>query len=453
MPFIIDDVKIQADNNMAENKENLMEKIISLCKRRGFIFPTAEIYGGLAGFWDFGPLGRELKENIKKSWWQRFVQQGENVVGLDSVIITNPKVWEKSGHASGFSDELAECKKCHHRFKADDVGKKCPDCGGELTASRKFNTMFKTFVGPVEDSASVAYLRPETAQNIFVNFENIRQAMRLKLPFGIAQIGKAFRNEITPGNFIFRSREFEQMELEFFIDPKEDKKWFKYWVAESKKWFLDLGIKKDNLKERKQDKKELAHYAKETVDLEYNFPFEKNWHELLGIANRGDYDLKQHGLAYKDENNKEFFPYVIEPSFGVERAALAFLLDAYEEIAGGRTTTTESIKEKEIVLRLHNDLAPIKAAILPLAKKPELQKIAKAILTDLNKCFMVQYDETGSIGKRYRRQDEIGTPYCITIDFESLEDKKVTVRDRDTMEQEKIAIGDLKNYLKNKFDL
>lgn len=432
---------------MSEKVSDQMDKIVSLCKRRGFIFPSGEIYGGLGGFWDFGPLGTALKNNIKRSWQRRFVQQRKDVVDLDSAIITNPGVWEESGHISGFADELVECKKCHHRFKADGVGKKCPDCGGELTTSRKFNTMFRTFVGPAEDSASVAYLRPETAQNIFVNFENVRQVMRLKLPFGIAQIGKAFRNEITPGNFIFRSREFEQMELEFFVEPKEDEKWFKYWVAESKKWFLDMGIKPKNLKERKQDKKELAHYAKETIDLEYNFPFEKNWHELTGIANRGDYDLKQHGLSYKDENNKEFVPYVIEPSFGVERAALAFLLDAYEEVEGGRTTTTESIKEKEIILHLHKDLAPIKAAILPLSKKEPLPKMAGDIFADLSKCFVVQYDETGSIGKRYRRQDEIGTPYCVTIDFESLEDKKVTVRDRETMKQERVEIKELKDYL------
>ncbi|MBU0612843.1 glycine--tRNA ligase [Patescibacteria group bacterium] len=453
-----------------------MEKLVSLCKQRGFIFPSSEIYGGLQGFWDFGPLGVELKNNIKKSWWKRFVQMRSDVVGLDSTIITNPTVWEKSGHIGGFSDKLVECKKCHHRFKADDFtsNAKCPDCKGEFTGERNFNTMFKTFVGPVENSSTTAYLRPETAQNIFVNFDTVRAAMRTKIPFGIAQIGKSFRNEITPGNFIFRSREFEQMELEYFVNPKEDKKWFEEWVNQSMQWFIDLGIDKNNLRKYEQKGKELAHYAKETIDIEYNFPFSSHgacppvlWHgrrgsasggdkgfaELMGISNRTDHDLKAHGFTYKDEVTKEeFIPYVIEPSVGVERAALAFLLDAYTEIEGGRTTTTDSNKEKEVVLKLHKDLAPYKVAILPLSKKENLTELALEIYDSLKSKHMVMYDQVASIGRRYRRQDEIGTPYCVTVDFDSLEDKAVTVRDRDTMEQERISIAELAKYINKKLE-
>ncbi|MDZ7798587.1 MAG: glycine--tRNA ligase [Patescibacteria group bacterium] len=437
--------------------KNIMEKLVSLCKTRGFIFPTAEKYGGLQGFWDWGPLGVELKNNIKKMWWQKFVQQKDNVVGLDSAIITNPEVWEKSGHLKNFRDKLVECKKCHRRFKEPEHNIldhsappfTCPYCGSEdLEKAKDFNTMFKTFVGPAENSASTAYLRPETAQNIFVNFENVMNSQRLKLPFGIAQIGKAFRNEITPGNFIFRTREFEQMELEYFIHPKEDKKWFDYWVKESKKWFLDLGLKKENLKEHKQSKEELAHYAKETIDLLYNWPFE-GFSELIGIANRTDYDLKAHNFKYK-EDKEEFIPYVIEPSFGVERPALAFLLDAYEEVEGGRTKTTKSTKNKEVVLRLNKHLAPYKVAVLPLSRKEPLKKLAKEIHHSLRKEFMITYDESASIGRRYRRQDEIGTPYCVTVDFDSLDDKKVTVRDRDTMKQDRIFIKELPDYIKEK---
>ncbi|MFA6098201.1 MAG: glycine--tRNA ligase [Patescibacteria group bacterium] len=440
---------------MAENTK--MEKLISLCKRRGFIFQSGEQYGGLQGFWDFGPLGVELKNNIKKLWWKKFVQQRDDVVGLDSAIVTNPKVWEKSGHVKSFADTLVECKKCHLRFKYDDLSDKdkCPSCGGEFTEAKQFNTMFRTFVGPAESSSSTAYLRPETAQNIFINFDLIRQSMRLKIPFGIAQIGKAFRNEITPGNFIFRSREFEQMELEYFVAPKEDEGWFVKWVAASHRWFIDLGIKKENLRLFEQPKEELAHYSKATTDIEYKFPFSakggnEGWAELMGIANRTDYDLKAHGFKYRDEaTNKEFIPYVIEPSAGVDRAALAFLLDAYDEVKGGRTTTTESNKESEIVLRLHKDLAPFKVAVLPLSKKEKLSGLAKDVYHDLQKHWMTAYDEISSIGRRYRRQDEIGTPYCVTVDFESLEDKKVTVRDRDTMKQERVEIKEIIPYLSN----
>ncbi|MFH0805127.1 MAG: glycine--tRNA ligase [Patescibacteria group bacterium] len=432
-----------------------MEKLISLCKRRGFVFPSAEHYGGLQGFWDFGPLGVELKNNIKRSWWKRFVQERGDVVGLDSAIVTNPTVWQKSGHLQGFADVLLECKECHRRFKKEDIsaadgsGGTCPSCSSRNFApEKKFNTMFKTFVGPVEDSTSVAYLRPETAQNIFINFGNVRQSMRLKLPFGIAQVGKAFRNEITPGNFIFRDREFEQMEIEYFVRPGEDGEWFKRWVADSHRWFVDLGIKAEHLRLLEQPKAELAHYSKATTDIEYQFPFDKGWAELMGVANRTDFDLKAHGFTYKDEvANEEFVPYVIEPSAGVDRAVLAFLLDAFDEVKGGRTTTTESNKEVEVVLRLHKDLAPYKAAVLPLSKKEQLSKPAQDLYRNLQKHFMVTYDDVASIGRRYRRQDEIGTPYCITFDFDSLEDKKVTVRDRDTMAQERVAIGELTSYL------
>ena len=434
---------------MKSSNSDKMDKLISLCKRRGFIFPTADKYGGLQGFWDWGPLGTELKNNIKKEWWKKFVQERADMVGLNSAIITNPTVWQKSGHMDKFKDSLVECKKCHLRFKEEDLEDKCPDCGGELTSAKQFNTMFKTYAGPVEDSASEVYLRPETAQNIFVNFENILNTSRIKIPFGIAQIGKAFRNEITPGNFIFRSREFEQMEIEYFVNPKEDKKWFDFWVEECYNWFINLGISKDNLRKRPQSKKELAHYAKETVDLEYNFPFEPGWNELIGISNRTDYDLKAHGFNYKDDKD-EFIPYVIEPSFGVERPALMFLLEAFDQVKGGRTTTTESTKEEEVVLRLDKRLSPIKVAVLPLSKKEGPAKLAKSVFDCLKPHFMCQYDEVASIGRRYRRQDEIGTPYCVTIDFDSLEDKAVTVRDRDTMAQDRIKIDKLVSYLAEK---
>ncbi len=432
-----------------------MEVLMSFAKRRGFVFPTAEIYGGLQGFWDWGPLGVEFKNNIKREWWKRFVQGRPDVVGQDASIVTNPTVWQKSGHVQGFADKLVECKACHHRFKGDDLTDhtKCPDCGGQLTGERDFNTMFTTHVGPVEDTAATVFMRPETAQNIFVNFDTVRQTMRLKLPFGIGQIGKAFRNEITPGNFIFRSREFEQMELEFFCHPGEDERWYKFWCEESLQWFLDLGIKADHLRFHEQSKAELAHYSKATTDIEYNFPFEKGWSELMGIANRTDFDLKAHGQSYRDDKTPEaIVPYCIEPSAGVDRAALAFLLDAYEEVEGGRSTTTEATKEKEVVLRLHKSLAPIKVAILPLSKKEPLAGKAQEIAAELRKHWTVMYDGSQSIGRRYRRQDEIGTPYCVTVDFDTIEkDQKVTVRDRDTMAQERVGIGELPSYVQEKF--
>jgi len=436
--------------------QELMEKIVSLAKRRGFIFPSSEIYGGLASCYDYGPLGVELKNNIKKAWWKKVVQERDDVVGLDSSILMNPKVWEASGHLKGFIDPLVECNSCHKRFKSDDLKDKdkCLACGGILTKAKNFNLLFKTFIGPVEDDSAIIYLRPETAQGIFVNFNNILQSSRMKIPFGVAQIGKSFRNEITPGNFIFRTREFEQMELEFFIKPSEAKKWNKDWLKQRFNWYLELGIKEKNLRLREHGKNELAHYAQSCSDVEYKFPF--GWSELEGIANRGDFDLKQHqkvsgqDMSYQDEKGERFIPYVIEPSAGVDRPLLAFLIDAYEEIKGGRTTTTKSNKEQEVVLHLHKDLVPIKAAILPLSKKEPLKNLAKDIYKDLKKYWMVQYDEVGSIGRRYRRQDEIGTLYCITIDFDTLDDKKVTIRDRDTMKQDRINIKELIDYLKDK---
>jgi len=451
---------------MPKPEPTLMDKIVNLCKRRGFVFPTAEIYGGLGGFWDWGPLGVKLKENIKHAWWNDFVITWQDVVGMDGSIITNPKVWEASGHTTKFVDRLVECKLCHHRFKADDAGGVCPDCGGMLTPAKAFNVMFNTMVGPTEESGSRAYLRPETCQNIFVNYENIRQTMRLKLPFGIAQIGKAFRNEITPGNFIFRMREFEQMELEYFVLPEKADDYFEELVDASYKWFTKFGLNPDHLRKLKYPSNELAHYSRATTDIEFTFPIEKGWSELMGIANRGDFDLRQHGKFAKgdeqafatpidDTNQTKVVPYVIEPSMGVDRAVLAFLLDAYEEIPGGRTTTTDSVKDTEIVLHLHKSLAPYKAAVLPLSKKPELQKIANHIAKTLRQHWSISYDETGSIGKRYRREDEIGTPFCITVDFDTIEGVKrpantVTVRDRDTMVQENIAIEELTNYLRAK---
>jgi glycyl-tRNA synthetase len=422
-----------------------MEKIVSLCRRRGFIFPSSEIYGGLSSCWDYGPLGVELKNNVKKAWWQAIVQQRDDIVGLDTSIFMHPRVWEASGHIEGFSDPLVECKSCHLRWRTDELdGNVCPSCGGELTEPRQFNLMFKTFMGPVEDEASIVYLRPETAQGIFVNFQNVVNTTRKKLPFGIAQIGKSFRNEITTGNFIFRSREFEQMEIEYFVKPGTDKEWFDYWLKERFNWYLGLGIKEENLKLRPHTSGELAHYAKECYDIDYQFPMGLS--ELEGVANRGDFDLVQHAkfsgksLTYLDEDSKEHIvPYIIEPSAGVDRSVLAFLCDAYDE---------EPDKDEiRVVLHLHPMLAPLKAAILPLSRKEPLAKVAREIYTDLRRCWMAGYDDTQSIGRRYRRQDEIGTPYCITVDFQSLEDKQVTIRERDSMKQIRIPTGELNNTL------
>ena len=421
-----------------------MQKIISLAKRRGFIFPSSEIYGGFGSCYDFGPLGVEMKNNIKKAWWDEMTKIRENIVGLDAAILMKPEVWSASGHlTAGFADELVECKKCKKRFRADQIKKDCPECKGALTAPRKFNLMMKTFIGPVEDEASVTYLRAETCQGIYVNFKNVMDSMRLKIPFGIAQIGKAFRNEITPGNFIYRTREFEQMEMQWFCESKSADKFFDSWLEKRMKWYLGLGIKKENLRTREVAKEELAHYARRAVDIEYQFPF--GWKEIEGVHNRGDWDLSNHskhsGIDLKYEG---YFPYIIETSAGADRSFLMFLIDAYQEIESGRTETTKATKEMEVMLRLHKKLAPIKAAVLPLVKnKPDVVKKAKEVYDLLKPHFSVQYDEAGSIGRRYRRQDEIGTPFCITCDFDTLEKNDVTLRDRDTMEQKRIKIDEL----------
>jgi glycyl-tRNA synthetase len=454
---------------------NSFENIVSFAKRRGFIFQSSEIYGGLSSCYDYGPLGVELKNNVKKAWWKAMVQERNDVVGLDSSILMHPKTWEASGHLAGFTDPLVDCKECKKRFRADHLLEakgitpdfrpgeweknemKCPDCGGELTDVRNFNLMFKTFMGALEDEASQIYLRPETCQGIYVNFPNIQQSMRKKIPFGVAQIGKAFRNEITPGHFTFRTREFEQMEQQYFIHPDDSKKYFEMWKDIRMKWYESLGMKKENIRFRDHEGDELAHYAKAAVDIEYNYPG-MGFKELAGVHDRGTWDLSRHEeyskekMSYLDQqnNNERFIPQIIETSDGADRSALAFLMDAYEEVET-RSGADDAKHTKEVVLRLHKDLAPIKIAILPLSKKEPLQKLSKEIQSDLWGNWMTQYDETGSVGKRYRRQDEIGTPYCVTIDFDSLEDKKVTVRDRDTMEQERIDIADLKHYFIEKF--
>lgn len=464
------------ETKTTQNQTVTMDKIVALCKGRGFLFPGSEIYGGLANSWDYGPLGVEFKNNVKKAWWKRFVQESKYNVGLDSAIIMNPETWVASGHVGGFSDPLMDCKHCKTRHRADkliedyaqkngtkdnpagwtfeqmskfikDKGITCPECGSkDFTEIKKFNLMFKTFIGVTEDSASTAYLRPETAQGIFVNFPNVQRTARKKIPFGIGQIGKSFRNEITPGNFIFRIREFEQMELEFFCKPDTDLEWFKYWKDYCHKFLLDLGLKKDNLRLRDHGKKELSFYSKATTDFEYLFPF--GWGELWGIADRTNYDLTKHAehsgkdLSYFDqETGERYIPYVIEPSLGADRVSLAFLCDAYDEeqLAEGDT---------RVVLHLHPFLAPYKAAILPLSKK--LGEKAEEIYTELSKDFSVDYDEAGSIGKRYRRQDEIGTPLCVTYDFDSENDNCVTVRNRDSMEQVRIPVANLKNYIADK---
>ncbi|MDD5082837.1 MAG: glycine--tRNA ligase [Dehalococcoidales bacterium] len=425
-----------------------MEKIVSLSRRRGFIFPSSEIYGGLSSCWDYGPLGVELKRNVKQAWWQAMVQERDDMVGLDASILMHPQVWIASGHVAGFSDPLVECRSCHQRWRSTDLKVTvCPACGGELTEPRQFNLMFKTFMGPTEADADVVYLRPETAQGMFVNFENVLNTTRKRLPFGIAQTGKSFRNEITTGNFIFRSREFEQMEIEFFVKPGTDKRWFEHWVNERFNWYLKLGMKKEHLRLRQHAKDELAHYARDCYDIEYLFPM--GWSELEGIANRGDFDLVQHtkfsgkSLDYFDEETKErIVPYIIEPSAGVDRSFLAFLLDAYDEEPDKNETRT--------VLHFHAALAPYKVAVLPLSKREQLVTQAKKIYADLRPLWMTDYDDTQSIGRRYRRQDEIGTPLCVTIDFQSLEDNQVTIRARDTMEQIRVPINELKTILSAK---
>jgi glycyl-tRNA synthetase len=424
-----------------------MELIVSLAKRRGFVFPSSEIYGGMAGFWDYGPLGVELKNNVKAAWWRQMVQLRDDIVGLDAAIIMNPRVWEASGHVSGFSDPMVDCRNCKFRFRADDLKGPpseiaCPNCGnrGTLTEARQFNLMFRTQVGPLEESASVAYLRPETAQGIFVNFDNVATTSRQKLPFGIAQIGKSFRNEITPGNFIFRDREFEQMEMEFFVHPAQEDKWFTYWVAERMRWWTDeMGIGPDRLRLRAHDRDELSHYSRQTTDVEYAFPM--GWSELEGVADRGDFDLAAHAAAsgkslslFDAASGEHVVPRVIEPAMGVDRAVLTVLLDGYhEELVAG---------EKRVVLRIKPTLAPIKAAVLPLLRnRPELVEVAQRLTADLKRRMSATYDDTASIGKLYRRQDEIGTPFCITVDVDSLTDGAATIRERDSMTQERVALA------------
>ena len=455
-----------------ENSKKTMEKIVALCKNRGYVYSGSEIYGGLSNTWDYGPLGVEFKNNVKNAWRKKFIQQNKYNVGLDSAILMNPQTWVASGHVGGFTDPLMDCKSCKTRHRADKLieetgkdasgmtfaqmtdyikehGISCPDCGSKnFTDIRKFNLMFKTYQGVTEDAKNEIFLRPETAQGIFVNFANVQRTTRKKIPFGIGQIGKSFRNEITPGNFTFRTREFEQMELEFFCKPGTDLEWFNYWKNYCKNWILSLGMKEENIRLRDHSKEELSHYSNATTDIEFNFPF--GWGELWGIADRTDFDLKQHqahsgkSLEYFDqESGEKYIPYVIEPSLGADRVALAFLCDAYDE---------EQIDEKDtrIVLRLHPELAPYKAAVLPLSKK--LSSGAQKVYEKLAAAFMVEYDESGSIGKRYRRQDEIGTPFCITYDFESENDGCVTVRNRDTMVQERISIYDLEKYINLKLD-
>ncbi|MFH0863628.1 MAG: glycine--tRNA ligase [Candidatus Gottesmanbacteria bacterium] len=417
---------------------DLMEKITALCKRRGFIYPGSEIYGGFGGFWDYGPLGVELKNNLKREWWNSMVHQRDDVVGIDAAIIMNPKVWEASGHTSAFADPLVECKQCHHRFRADKLEEKdkCPDCGGELTEPKKFNLLTEVYIGTIEDSKTKAYLRGEITQGVFVNFRNVVDSTRIKIPFGIAQIGKAFRNEITPGNFTFRSREFEQMELEYFIKPDEKNgdKVFEYWKNERLKWYLSLGFDKNKLRFRQHTPNERAHYARKAEDIEYNAPF--GWSEFEGIHHRGDFDLGNHKLHYKNDlTGEEFTPWVIETSGGIDRATLFLLINSYKDDG------------KRVILSLHPKLAPVKVAVFPLlANKEELVKVARQIYCELRVQFYVAWDDRGNIGKRYFAQDEIGTPWCVTIDFDTLKEKTVTIRDRDTTKQEKIKIVDLKNY-------
>ncbi len=439
-----------SDENPPRKNAVTMEKLINLCKRRGLVFPTSDIYGGLGSTFDYGPLGVELKRNVKEAWWREMVQYRADVLGLDSAIFQHPKTWEASQHLQNFTDPLVDCKVCKHRFRADKIsGGKCPDCGGELTEARNFNLMFKTFLGPVEDSAAVVYLRPETAQGIFANFQNMVDTQRVKLPFGVAQIGKSFRNEITTENFIFRTREFEQMEMEFFVKPDvtEEAKWYAYWVDFRFNWHIKYGLEPEHLRRREHASDELSHYSSGTTDLEFLYPF--GWGELEGIAKRGSFDLDQHAkfsgkdLTYFDEDAKtRYRPWVIEPALGVDRAMLCFMLDAYDE------DVVEN--EARIVLRFDPRLAPIKVAVYPLLRKGGQPEKAIAVREILQRHFMTAYDQAGSIGRRYRRQDEIGTPYGVTIDHQTMEDDTVTLRDRDSTAQERVAIGRLVEVIRDK---
>ncbi|WP_198156248.1 glycine--tRNA ligase [Thermobifida cellulosilytica] len=452
-------------------KSEAMDTLVSLAKRRGLVYPSSEIYGGLRASWDYGPLGVELKNNIKRQWWRAMVQEREDVVGIDSSVILAREVWEASGHVEAFVDPLTECQSCHKRFRADHLAEayeakhgrepaggladlNCPNCGakGAFTEPRMFNGLLRTYLGPVQDESGLAFLRPETAQGIFINYKNVEQSARRKIPFGIGQIGKSFRNEITPGNFIFRTREFEQMEMEFFVRPGTDEEWHEYWIDARMQWYVDLGINKDNLRLYEHPKEKLSHYSKRTVDIEYRFNFVgSEWGELEGIANRTNFDLSTHSeksgtdLSYFDqENNERFVPYVIEPAAGVDRAMLTFMLDAYSE---DEAPNAKGKMEKRVVMRLDPRLAPVKAAVLPLSRNADLSPKARDLAAQLRKRWNVEFDDAGAIGRRYRRQDEIGTPFCVTIDFETLEDNAVTVRERDSMAQERISLDRVEQYL------
>ncbi len=435
-----------ANKKKPTEADKRMEELVSLCRRRGIIFQSSLIYGGINSCWDYGPLGVELKNNIKRFWWKTMTQDRDDVEGLDASIIMHPRVWEASGHVAGFTDPLVDCKQCKHRFRADEVnGQKCPDCGGELTESRMFNLMFKTYVGPVEEDAALVYLRPETAQGIYVNFLNVLGPSRQKVPFGIAQIGKAFRNEITPGNFVFRMREFEQMEMQFFVRPGTDEQWFEYWREKRMQWYHEMGIRKERLRFHEHGPKELAHYARRAFDIEYEYPF--GWKELEGIHNRTDFDLSRHqqysgkDMSYFDQElNKRYIPYIIETSAGVDRTLLTCLVDAYEVENHGQ-------KEERTVLRLSPKIAPIKAAILPLVNRDGMPEIAHKIADELRPNLKVFYDDGGSVGRRYRRQDEAGTPFGITVDSQTLKDETVTLRERDSMQQIRLKISELKDEL------
>jgi len=436
-----------------------LDTIVNLCKRRGIVFQSSEIYGGLRSAWDWGPMGVELKRNIKAEWWRAMVHMRDNVVGLESSILMSPKVWEASGHVETFTDPLVECTNCHHRFRADhiDLAKACPDCGTKdaWTEPKLFHLMFQTHMGPVQDSAHTVYLRPETAQGMFVDFKTVQATSRKRIPFGIAQQGKSFRNEITPGNFVFRTREFEQMEMEFFVKPGTDDEWHDYWLNERMNWYLDLGMTSDNLRLREHEADELSHYAKRTYDIEYDFPG-MGWSELEGIANRTDFDLKAHSessgedLSYFDpETEERYVPYVIEPAVGVERPLMAFLVDAYTE---DEAMSGQGKMEKRTVLKIDKRLAPIKVAVLPLSKHADLVPVAEKVAAEIRPRLFTEVDVTQAIGKRYRRQDEIGTPYCVTIDFDTLEDQAVTIRDRDSMQQDRVSLDKLVTYLSERFE-
>ncbi|MEV0345246.1 glycine--tRNA ligase [Nonomuraea sp. NPDC050680] len=453
-------------------RTDVMDTIVSLAKRRGLVYPSSEIYGGLRASWDYGPLGVELKNNVKRQWWLSMVQSRDDVVGLDSCVILAREVWQASGHVETFTDPLTECQSCHKRYRADHLleayeeknGKApengladitCPNCGnkGAFTDPRQFSGLLKTYLGPVEDESGLAYLRPETAQGIFINYLNVQQSARKKIPFGIGQVGKSFRNEITPGNFIFRTREFEQMEMEFFVKPGSDEEWHQYWIDERFRWYSDLGINKDNLRLYEHPKEKLSHYSKRTVDVEYRFNFAGGeWGELEGIANRTDFDLTAHSKAsgvdlsfFEQDTGERYVPYVIEPAAGVDRATLTFLLDAYSE---DEAPNAKGVMEKRTVMRLDHRLAPVKAAVLPLSRNADLSPKARDLAAQLRRRWNVEFDDAGAIGRRYRRQDEIGTPFCITVDFDTLEDQAVTIRERDSMAQQRISLDAVDSYLR-----